>query len=332
MATANKGVPSKKPMRFGLAHIIIAIIIIVIIYFALTSFVFNSIHQLNVQESFTLNKNNTIFYSFPDNSTTYAIFLKNVSSSSATFYVSGLPILTKPVVVVTLLAGGSANVSSKAGSVADIHLSLSSSTGSQATFSMTPLLQGLNIRVNGNLYVLNPSSLSGNVSVTTIATTISTTTVGSTSTLTTIINVTPNHQVLSGVNATPIGKLMSKYKALYMKDTQCTPSVYNSTYLSQFGSLPPAPSSYVNVSELTPTNLDMSVSNVATNIYNITYSSVSPSSLTTGAALVVEYSLASNSIIAQKFKGIFLGQNYTQLNSSYNFQGGFNNNCGAYIA
>ncbi len=334
MTQANKGMPTKKPgMKIGLVHIIIAIIAILIIYFVVSSVFLNQVHQLGAQESFTINKNSTIFYSFPDNSTTYAIFLKNSSTSSATFYISGLPVFTKPIVAITLSGGGSANISSKAGSVADIHITLFSSTNSQATFSLTPLLQGLDVKVSGNVNVINPSTGASSVPISGNATASTTTsTIPSSSTSTTTIAVNANQKVLSGLNSTPIGTLMAEYKALYIKDVQCTPSVYNSTFLSQFGYLPPAPASYQNTTLTTPTNINLNVSKFSANVYNVTYSTVSPSPETTGTALIVQYNLVSNSVISQKFEGlVFFNQTYAKLDTTYAFQSGINNDCGAYI-
>ena len=335
--TPSNVVIRRKGLQLGPIHVIAAIVILLILYYVGSSVFFgNSTYSITGEQAVTVQINKSIFFTLANSSRVVVAFLANSTNSGATLYITDYPALSAPISALSMTSGSSFNVSSNAGKIADMHITLASSSPTQATFLLTPLLIGLGIRPSGGITVINPASLaSGRLAIitTTVTTAVttagsSTTTVGST---TTINNVTVAQIAMPLVNATPLGSLMSKYKAIYIRDRACTPGLYNQTYISQFGTVPPAPNSFVNISQVTPTDLTFSVVRINPNTYNVTYSTVSSSQDTNGPALVLEYSTLSSSVVAQKFEGLYQGRNYTVLNQTYNFYNSINNNCGVFI-
>jgi len=266
-----------------------------------------------------------------------AVKLVRASNFSSTFYITRLPILYNSIMSLTLNRAASANVSSNGTSVADFNLMLSSSNANGASIVVSPLPASLGIGRSASILILPPANFSFHVSASntvTLSTTTSTTSLTST---TTVHNATAEllSQAMVLANQTSIGTLMNRYNALYMRDTRCNQSIYNSTYYSYYHSNPPAPASFANMSALTPTSLSITESALTTpNNVQITYSTVSPSSESTGAAVLVVINASSTLYYLKSvvYVGIYQGLNYTRLNNSYTFQNRILNFCGAYIS
>jgi hypothetical protein len=136
------------------------------------------------------------------------------------------------------------------------------------------------------------------------------------------------------INNAGIGLLMSNYNKLYAKDVLCTQGVYNSTYNSYYGSLPPAPISFANMSLFTPVAINTTESALtAKNNVEITYSTISSSPDTTGPAVIAIINTSATAFIKSlTYTGIYTGFSYNVLNSTYAFQSKILNNCGAYVS
>ncbi|MDE1854908.1 MAG: hypothetical protein KGH57_01125 [Candidatus Micrarchaeota archaeon] len=257
------------------------------------------------------------------------------SSSSASFYLTSVPVLYGPVVSFSLSPQASLNVSSSGSGTADMNIKLVSSSNSSITVEITPLTAALGIKPSRGVTLLNPASLSNigtsNITITTLST------VSTTSTTTTTISTNSTlvlfQQALTLMNKTGTGVLMKNYAALYAKDVACTPSVYNATYTQYYSKHPPAPVDYYNVSLATPTGIKINESKLSKTNVLLTYSTVSPSPGTTGTAVQAIINTSSSSFIQSlSFTGVYAGFNYTILNKSYAFQSKILNNCGAYIS
>ncbi|MDE1825560.1 MAG: hypothetical protein KGH61_03875 [Candidatus Micrarchaeota archaeon] len=316
-------------------YIIGIVILLAIAYFAVSGIIYgNGTSSISATQSFSLAPNGSMLFTLPGNPRTYSLFLKSSSDVGATFYISAVPILANPISVVTLNTLGSSNLSSGAGSVADMHMDLLSSSEAKASFEITPILTSLGLKVSGNVYLMNPvvPGESSSSSASSGATTVPTTTIVQSGPTTTIQSQSANNPtVMALVNNTSLGKLMLNYKALYIKDQACTSSGYSSAYRQAIGSAPGGPNSFANVSKFTPTNVNITTSKVSGSTYNITYSIAAPSAQAAGMAIILQMNSSSAVVLSQKFIGPYQGLNYTVLESQFNYQNGLTGDCGAYI-
>jgi hypothetical protein len=343
MATVRKEHFSKHVVRkrppstlTKLQIVLLAVVVVIVLYLVSQFLLGNTVYQLSNTQSFTVPINGTVFFSFPGNSTTYALSLIRSSNLSATFYLTALPALANPIAVVALYPGGGANMSGNAQQIADVHVVLSSSSQSKATLSLSPLTRNLGIRVSSIVSVINPPSLlqklpTVNVTVSTPKITTSVVVTSISPVTTTISGGTPTQQIMSNLNNTNIGGLMASYKKLYNKDVSCTPGAYNSTYHLQMGVYPTGPSTFQNVSQQTPTDLTWNIIKVGSGVYNITYSEAVPTKFYSGPVLTVQYNLNLSEMLSLTFKGNFKGLNYSVINSAYQYQNSISGSCGAYM-
>ncbi|MGI0141721.1 MAG: hypothetical protein ACREBF_03685 [Candidatus Micrarchaeales archaeon] len=322
-------------------YILGVIIVIGIVYFVGTSLLSGAL-QISSMQTFNIPTNGSVYFTLPNNTGSYSIFLRSSSNSSATFYISGSPILVKPIVVVSMPVLGSSNASTTGGSFANVHVTLESSSNSGVKVDLTPLPTSLNLRVSGGISEINPTTLlsgtasttTGGSQTTTVATTVTTTatttavTTAPTTTISGGISAVTQTQVMTDANATNIGLLMKNFKTLYVNGHSCTSALYNSTYASKFGSVPKSYNTYANVSQVTPTTSSWSIVSVGTTLYNVTYSLTAPSSQASGKAVVLEINTGNGALVSEAYTGPFQGLNYTVLASNYNFAVGVGNSCG----
>jgi hypothetical protein len=318
-------------VRHTRRNVILAIVIVLIAILAYFS-IQPAVPEITYTKTMPIQINETIYFRLFN--TTVALKLQNSYNSGATFYISSIPILYSQISVLSLTTGSSANISSNGSKSADMNIKLVSSNSKGATVDITPLLSSLGIRVSGNVTVLNPVTLNihgvaSNISIIVITSTTTSTSISSIQNAT----VLSEQQAMAIVNKSAIGILMSSYKTLYNKDVKCNASVYNETYNTYYHILPGGLNSYANVSQFTPTDITTSISQLKiANNFGITYSTVAPSTLSTGPALMLIVNISSNAPLRNvTFMGIFKGDNYTRINDSYTFQSRIMNFCGAYI-
>ncbi|MDE1869714.1 MAG: hypothetical protein KGH71_01870 [Candidatus Micrarchaeota archaeon] len=332
---------NRSPSKIRL-YALIAIVVVVAAYFV---FAGSSISHISATQSFTVPTNGTIYFTLPNNTNIYSLFVKSSSNASATLYVSGMPILVRPIMVLLLSSGEGENLSSSSGSSANINIVLESSTPGQAKLTLTPLPASLGIRVSPSVGVINPSvilqggTVSSAATTTTVTTSVTTTVSGSHTTVTTSIATTatttvassiPTAQVMAYANATALGALAKNLKTLYVNGQSCTPAQYNATYQAKFGSQPTGPNAYSSIVTFTPTNLNFAIQQVDTSLYNVTYTLVAPDPRVSGAVLRLEINNANGALVTSTFLpgGPWSDLTTELLTANYNFAAGIGNNCG----
>ena len=323
--------------------IIGALVVIGIVYMAFFS---NSVANIVNPTQLNINVNQTVYFRLPDSHNTYAIFLKAILGNSATAYVSGMPVLEKPIIVLQMTSSSSYNISTSASAAANMHISMLNTSKSGASFEITPLLVDLGVKPSATIGVLQPVSFYGTLNYngiqltnttntqgggsSTATTTVVTTTVAPTTTVQPA-NMTPT--VLAGINATTPGILMKAYGALFAKDTACTSSIYNQSMpiYSTYHSAAKGPNDYYNATQHTPTSITIAVSNLHGTLYSALYTAHTPSATWTGPLANIQYDIGSNTIGTVTFEGLWQGLNYTQISANYNHQNSVPNACGALI-
>lgn len=299
------------------------------------------VNTLNSLQSFTIPLNGSESFTLPGDNNVYSIYLKSATNSTATFYVSGVPILIKPIFVVDMHVLASENLSTTNHNIANLHMELQSVSPSQATVALTPLASSLDSIVTSGITVINPASLlqgstllesesvtGGGTATTTVTTTVTT------SVTTTVFNGVTNgttSQVMTLINNTQIGTLMKNLAPLYAKSNQCTADIYNTTYQVKYGSLPDGPNSYYNVSPYAPRSIRWTISNFSVNVYNVTYILAAQQSVAAGPAFIIQMNTASGLAISQRFTGPWAPLNYSLLNAQYAFASSIANNCAAVV-
>ncbi|HVA83151.1 MAG TPA: hypothetical protein VNF06_03235 [Candidatus Aquilonibacter sp.] len=333
---------NRSPSKLRL-YALIAVVVIVVAYFV---FAGSSVSHISATQSFSVQTNGTIYFTLPNNTNIYSLFVQSSSNASATLYVSGMPILVRPIMVLLLSSGQGENLSSSSGSSANVNIALESSTNGQAKVTLTPLPSTLGIRVSPSVAVINPSVVLGGGTVnsapttTTITTSITTTVSGSHTTVTTSVATTvatttiastiPTAQVMAYANATALGALAKNLKTLYVNGLSCTPAQYNATYQAKFGSQPTGPNAYSSIVTFTPTNLNFAIQQVDTSLFNVTYTLVAPDPRVSGAVLRLEINEANGALVTSTFlpSGPWSDLTTELLTANYNFAAGIGNNCG----
>ena len=130
------------------------------------------------------------------------------------------------------------------------------------------------------------------------------------------------------MNGSSVGQLLSNFNTLYIRDMACTPAVYNTTYQYYYKSAPSGPFSYANVSQETPQNFKIDITQIGSDTYNVTYTNNAPSSRFDVKIITAEVSTSSFTVESYKF---FQGLNLTSFSNAYNFQSAVTGDCGAYI-
>ncbi len=320
--------------------LILGIIIVIIIAALLWVGFSNSASSISSPTTLTLSNNQSAYFKLPGSDNTYVIFLSSSSNSTSTFYITGTPVLVKPISSVTLGAASSANVSTDGSRIANVQIKLISTKTGSAQVQLTPLPSSLSIRPSGSVSLI--SSANGTAYQTTLATTSTqttsiatttasgsgTTTAASTSLATTTVQQIPTSSVLAVANSSQAGALMIKYDELYTQDQGCTPSAYNVTYQQYFHTAPSGPESYTNVSAVTPISISAVITSTGANLYNVSYDPILPTMVKAHYIVVIQVNMTSST--ATKFT-YDTGLNYTALDQQYSLQSSFTGLCGAYI-
>lgn len=320
--------------------IVAAFVVIALLLYAAYSLLQPGVTNIASTTSMSMQQNQTVTVSLYGGAP-IAIRLQKTSTSSASFYVTRLPVLYGPIVSVLLSTNGGANVSSNGTRIADMNVKLDSSDTESAKIDITPLPGTLAIRPSSGIQILAPvnfySQQPGSNSIQTVTTTIGAGSSSTSTTATTTIALSSSaqlmQQALTLMNGTNIGILMKNYKALYLADAGCSESTYDTAYMNNYYTSPPGYASYENATLYTPRDIAINETLLpAKNTVRINYTTLSPSQLSTETALsaIVNTSAPSNPK-SVTYEGIFYSLNYTALNASYTFQKNIGNNCGAWI-
>ncbi len=332
MLVKSKPFAKKHPYRKWYAVIGI-IIIAALVYIAIPkSHVPTFAQPINV----TMPLNGTKSFMLPGDSNVYVLYLKAVGSNSSVLYIARQPILSNPIMAVSLQLGKQAKISTYDGTSANLEITLLSTGANSAKFALLPVSADLGIGTIGAFYFIQPSLLSNsaiyqNTTNVTIVTTSTSSTSTSVTTTSSSGNTIPTAQIMQEINNSIYGILMNNYNVLYKKDVVCNQSVYNATFIKHESIKPDGPFDFHNASLNTPTALSSSIAYLGGKRYLVTYNATSPSKRTTGPALILTFNFTSGLVTNSSFTGVYLGLNYSQVYNAYNFQAGINNFCGAYI-
>ncbi len=295
---------------------VIVILVVIMAYAILSSG--NGTRQIGQNYTFVLQKGSAQNLML-NNGKQFSVYLNYSTPSSANLYLSSIPIFQGQTTTLMINKGQTANVSLSGSQYADIELKLISSNNTGATISV--------VQIPADIKISTGVSGSGATASTTAITTA-----GSTSTSTTQPTTTVNTGALaiSVFNKTSVGTLMSNYAALYQATQSCTPSLYNSTFISTQHSAPSGQNTYYNTSKVTPYAITSSAVEVSSGTYNITYTTVSKT-LGSKAVLNAQFTYPSNVTVGYTFTGLFKGLTYSQVESNYNSQNSIGNACAALI-
>ncbi len=273
------------------------------------------------------------------NGTVFSVFLGNSSSQNAEIYLSPYPVLTNPITKITGSAGQVFNLSISGSGTADINLKIISTNGTGATVGVIQLPSGLTIRESSLASVVVPASLPASgasaqyASTTTVpvnATTSVTTTANNTKATTTIVQASQIPQtIINLADTSNEGVLMKNLSALYAEEPGCTESIYNQTIRS-LSQVPSGPLSYENVTKMTPTSTNTTITQLPSGLYRVNYSVTVPTKSFSGTVISM-YMDASGNISNLQFLGIFKDQNYTTVYNAYKTQSAVGNVCAAYV-
>jgi hypothetical protein len=133
------------------------------------------------------------------------------------------------------------------------------------------------------------------------------------------------------LEATEYYPLMLNYSDAYAKTLQCSASQYDADYISQYGAAPSGPTTYQNVSVMTPYNMSLAITQSSGSLYAATYSVKAKSSTSSGAVLSVTINVTSGAIISTKLEGAFSSLDYTQLYNAYAKMKSVGDSCEAFF-
>lgn len=306
--------------RKGNGKVVIAAVIVILVIIAAYAVLSsgNGTRQISQNYTFVLQKGSAQNLML-NNGNQFSVYLNYSTPSLVNLYLSSIPIFQGQTIALRISKGQTANISLSGSQYADMELKLISSNNTGAVLSVVQIPADIKIS----------TGVSGNP---TTATTTATTTSGSTTISTTQPTTTVNTGALaiSSFNKTSVGTLMGNYAALYQATQSCTPSLYNSTFISTQHSAPSGQNTYYNTSKVTPYEITSSAVEVSPGTYNITYTTVSKT-LGSKAALNAQFTYPSNVTVTTTFTGLFSGLTYSQVESNYNSQKSIGNACAALI-
>ena len=255
----------------------------------------------------------------------YIISLAGSAHGTVYIYLSKTPLFVNRMAKVALSVGNITKVN-YGYEYANIGLKLESYNSTSAIVQITPLFQSLAIspdsqlisylnyngtsESSGSVPTQNQSSPGNQIATTTVSqtkTTVPTTTVPSTNTTLASIDYALYNDSYYA--------MVINFTALYANTSQCTPSLYNSTYIRTYSSAPKGPSSYVNASSITPSALKQSISKSGSN-YVVEYTAVSTSDITNNSpAVSITIDASTRTTVSDTIDnpGIFAGETASEL-------------------
>ena len=351
-----------KPNRHHRGHIIPLIrnALIIVLVAGIAAYFITSQHSIVSlsASNYTarLSSGQSLYFTTGNGKSTYALYLENTSTQSAGFYLSMVPVLTNPITVFSLQPKSELNISANLTGNADLRITLDSSNAKNSTITLIGIPSQFAVKQSPGIVSRQPAPLYSYSNSTqpnlqanqSLPATQSNTTAKTTPTpppSNTVSNTTttkpsvqsPLDNVSSLLNTTYVGSLMKKYAALYSKDTACTPSTYNTTFMAyrtQFGAggqNPVGAFDFANLSKATPTGVNVTASYLGKNNYLISYLLKVPSAQSPATALTLNLNSSSGVITNLKFQGLYADLNYSSLDNAYTFQSSISGSCGALI-
>ncbi|MCL4389477.1 MAG: hypothetical protein M1528_01890 [Candidatus Marsarchaeota archaeon] len=304
-------------------HIGIGIIVAIAIVIAALSLVGGAI-IVNSPTTITVTSNPSVI---KIGGSQYTLYLHGVKpiQNVAYLYIGKSPVFINSVLNVTLPLHNYTKVNDGT-AYANMEILLNSMTNKSASITITPLQAYLAESADSSrIVVLGPPVINVNASTsTTIA-------AQSTSITTTISQQSPTERILAYLRNSEFYSLMQNYSNYYANTQNCTPTQYDNVFFSYTHNQPTGPSTYQNVSIVTPYNITMAITNNGEGNYAVKYSTVSHSSISTGVALTLIINLSTGQVLNETFAGAFKDQNYSTLSTALLGAQAINNACSIMI-
>ncbi len=256
----------------------------------------------------------------------YVLSLHGSSGANGTAYVYIVksPVLQNTAENVTLLLGNYTRVNLGT-SYANIEIKLDSVNGTAAKITLDPLQAYLDVTPDfSRIHAVAQASSNFTTTVIQVTTTSSTST---------IYNQTKAAytRIQSYLEESDWYGLMANYTTYYENSKNCSPALYNGTYIRMQLTAPVPPFDYWNATVFTPYDLTYNISNVGNGSYAVTYSTVSASAETTGPALVLIMNLTTGEITNTTLSGPFKDLSFSSLQSLASEVVAAGNSCGIEI-
>jgi hypothetical protein len=274
---------------------------------------------------------------FSINSQQYLISFAGAATGTSKAYVhiSKLPVFENPLLNVTLTLGNITKVNAGT-TYANIGIELAAVAHNSITIKVTSIATSLDVDpdsqyisvISGTLYtsgkVASSSTTIAQNSISNGTTTTTKTTTGSstsTSTSTTIkATNTTSLEINSTLKKNYTYSLLLNFSKLYANSTNCTPTLYNSTYVKKYGTIPSGPNTYENVSVIVPYGMVQTTSSAGGTDYFVNFTTRATSSLYDNkTAVTLKLDPASGEMVSQSINssGIFEGQSVSQMGQDY---------------
>ncbi len=239
------------------------------------------------------------------NGTGYGIALLSSVNNTAIIKLQKLPIIASTPILFEVEEGKAAAINTyQNSSYANVEIKLDAVSGNSAEIDI--------LSVTG---MLMPVSTNGayTTAPTTMATTV-TTSMQSTTAATTTINGTKNENETS-IAMQDLSKdenyaIMLNYSAYYANAANCTPNLYNQTYLANKGSWPKGYATYWNVTAMSPSALSFSINRTGAGTFNATFTSSINGNKNVAALFSINIATGA---VQQRYMGIFAGYTYSKL-------------------
>lgn len=319
------------------------LIILILTIVVTTTNLHSSNKIIRINSEYTKNLNSTPFLFSLNNTdnTEYTAYLYSAINNTAFIYIQKLPNFINPVMQIELRTNNSTKIN-LGSQYADLEIKLNaiSKTYNAINISFYPLQQYLLIKPDLNSisivtqYTSQASSPITPISspipksnITSLTHTINSTAIPSSSST----NKTANSSIaLNLLKTNNYYALMQNYSHLYLNAANnCTPSLYNSTYIAQY-SHNPASGSYQAQKQNSPINISMSSSSKNA-VFYFTFKSIFTNSSLNGIVLTLSVDTSSATISNSTFSGIFEGNTYNQMAANYQALLKINNACAVYV-
>ncbi len=324
----TKWVPGVHSKNRHILYVIVAAIIFAAIYFLASGW--NGVYSISQNNTITIGLNKSIVIRSGASGQSFAVGFLGTSDNVSTFFMGRTPILANPVYKILLSPQQVVNFSTSSTTTADLQIKLVSVTVSGAVVEFVHVPSTFGLRASH--FELFNQTASPSPQTTTFTTTV--TQAQKTTAATTTVQQSSgfsSSDAMLAVNESEYGILMNNLRALYLKDTQCTSAVYNSTFYQRYGSSPSGPNAYSSVRDTTPHDISTSVVQVRGPAFVVTFNAVSYSSITNGPILRLGVNASAGTITNATFEGMFQGSTFTEVNQTYHSQDSVTNYCGAYV-
>ncbi len=298
------------------------IVLIAIIAFICTVAAFSAHETKSSISNLVIGKNMSIINI---NGTSYGIELLNSSNGSALIKLQSLPVIASIPIVFEVENGRAAAINVyQNSSYANLEIKLDAVSENSAKIDIISIA-GVLVPVNTKgTYTTAPTTL----------VTTATTSMQSTTALTTINetnsakNVNETSIAMHDLNNDKNYAIMLNYSMYYANAANCTPNLYNRTYLANKGSWPKGYSTYWNVTAMSPSALSFSISKVGANTFNATFTSNINGNKKVAAIFTINTATGE---VQHSYTGIFAGYNYSKLYAAKVNITAIGNSCGILI-